>query len=269
MDSTRNQLDIQKDLINYLKSLGIKVNTKTKALGHQGFFRVNRIDISKNIKTERIIPTLLHEFAHYIIFKIKPICKDFNPIFNDNSDIIYNELIKITNFVDENSTLDKWYKQKENIQQSIKNYEKIIKATYPNFKRNENFKPFIKYSRFSDARHLIKYDAIKVLHWFSYKTYSIINLENEFPDMPKEFISYLKLKSCQRKQTSVSRKINKLKKYYKEPTELFARFIESLFINKEYTKELAAYTYKIFCEKFHSNYYNELNIVFSIVNISV
>lgn len=60
------------ELIKYFKSLGIEVYTNTKARGHQGFFLRNRIDVSKNTKPERVIPTLLHEFSHYIHNKIEP-----------------------------------------------------------------------------------------------------------------------------------------------------------------------------------------------------
>lgn len=63
---------MKKQLIKYFKSLGIEVYTNTKARGHQGFFLKNRIDISKHTKEERIIPTLLHEFAHYIHQKLEP-----------------------------------------------------------------------------------------------------------------------------------------------------------------------------------------------------
>ena len=269
MDSTRNTLDIQNDIITYLKSIGIEVRTKTKALGHQGFFRVNRIDISREIKEERIIPTLLHEFAHYIIFNIKPLCKDMHYIFNEDSEIIHKELISVTNFVDKNASLEKLYTMKHNVKQAISSHEKIIKASYPNFKRNEKFKPFLKYSRHSDIKHLVKHDAVKVLSWFSYKTYSIMNIDNEFPNTPIEFVAYLKLKSCQRKQASISRKINKLKKYYNEPTELFARFIEGLYINKEEIMHIAPYTYKKFKELFLQGYYSPLNKLFEIVNINL
>lgn len=269
MDCTRNTLEIRDKIIAYIKSIGIDVHTKTKALGHQGFFRVNRIDISRDIKEERIIPTLLHEFAHYIVFKIKPLCKDMSYIFNDDSEIIYNELTHVTNFVDSNSSLEKLYVMKENIKQSINTYEKQIKTTYPEFKRNEKFKSFIKYSRHSDIKHLMKHDAVKVLSWFTYKTYSIMNIENEFPDTPQEFVSYLKLKSCQRRQASVARKINKLRKYYKEPTELFARFIEGLYLDINKVKELAPYTYNLFKQQYYDNSYPHLNKIFEIVNISI
>ena len=270
MDYTRNQINIiKKEIINFFISLGIEVHTSTKALGHQGFFRLNRIDISRDINEERIIPTLIHEFAHFITFNIKAKCNDFNPIFKTDDNYIYNELIKVTHFVDENSKLEKLYIQKENIKKAIKHHEKIIKNKYPEFKRNEKFKPFLKHTKHSDARYLLKHDAIKVLHWFTYKTYSIINIEKEFPDMPEEFISYLKLKSSQRKQTSISRKINKLNKYYNSPTELFARFIEALYINKDTVLNTAPKTFQLFKELYYDNYYTHLNKLFEIVNIKI
>lgn len=269
MDCTRNNINSRKEIIAFLKSLGIEVHTTTKALGHQGFFRCNRIDISKNIKEERIIPTLLHEFAHYIIYNKQKVCKDFTPIFKDNSDIFYTELLRVTHFVDENSTLEKWLVQKENIKQTIKHHEKIIKNKYPDFKRSEKFKPFLKYARFSDAKHLLKHDAVKVLNWFTYRTYSIMNVEQEFPDMPQEFVSYLKLKSCQRRQASVSRRINKMTKYYNDSGELFARFIEGMYINKSNVEQLAPYTYSVFKNLFYEGYYSPLNKMFEIVNIII
>ena len=60
------------ELVNYFKSLGLEVHTGTKARGHQGFFIKNRIDVSKNVPENRVVPTLLHEFAHYIHSKIEP-----------------------------------------------------------------------------------------------------------------------------------------------------------------------------------------------------
>jgi len=63
--------DLAKLLIKYFKSLGIEVYTNTLARGHQGFFLKNRIDISKNTPEERIVPTLLHEFAHFIHSKLE------------------------------------------------------------------------------------------------------------------------------------------------------------------------------------------------------
>ena len=96
-----------------------------------------------------------------------------------------------------------------------------------------------------------------------------MNLEQEFPDIPQEFAAYLRLKSCQRKQNSISRKINKMNKYYNEPTELFARFVEGLYLDKEKVIEFAPQTFSIFKGLYEKGYYPKLNELFSIVNICV
>ena len=62
----------KKEFLKYLKSIGIVVNTRTKARGNRGFFCKNRIDISKNVEEERFMDTLAHEFAHYIHAQIEP-----------------------------------------------------------------------------------------------------------------------------------------------------------------------------------------------------
>ena len=49
---------MEKELIAYFENLGLDVHTSTKARGHQGFFLRKRIDISKNISRDRVIPTL-------------------------------------------------------------------------------------------------------------------------------------------------------------------------------------------------------------------
>ena len=61
-----------RELIKYFRSLGIEVHTSTKARGNLGFFLKNRIDISKNIPPHRVVPTLIHEFAHYVHYGIEP-----------------------------------------------------------------------------------------------------------------------------------------------------------------------------------------------------
>ena len=64
MDCTRNKLTVKQEVIQFLKSLGIDVHTTTKALGHQGFFRHNRIDISRELREERFLPTIKIGRAH-------------------------------------------------------------------------------------------------------------------------------------------------------------------------------------------------------------
>ena len=101
-----------KDLIRYLRSIGLEVHTSTKARGNQGFYIKNRIDISKNIAPERIIPTLIHEFAHYIHSLIEPFMErtggSIEVIFDDDTPKFYqNELLEVTKFVDKNSKCEK------------------------------------------------------------------------------------------------------------------------------------------------------------------
>ena len=259
-----------KDLIKYFRSIGLKVNTSTKARGNQGLYIKNRIDISKNIPQERVIPTLLHEFAHYIHSQIEPLMEQtggtLEVIFDDNESKFYeSELELVTRFVDKNSRCDKLLCHKSLLKEKIAQFERIIKDKYPAFQRSKKFVEFNRYIKGSNARYLLKYDRVK-LHsgCFVRKTqfYTIDNIENDFPDMPKEFAAYIRLNSCRKKQARVSSKINKINKYYSKPTELFARFIEGLYINKEKVQILAPNCYKRFFELLNAGYYKELSNVF-------
>lgn len=259
----------KKELINYFKSLGLTVHTSTKARGHQGFFLKNRIDISKNIPENRIIPTLLHEFAHYIHSKIEP---DMNRtggtlsmLFKEDNPIFMDELIKVTNFVDQNSLCVRLYEHKDRVKSKIKEYENIIKLYYPKFMRSKKFKEFDKYIKKSNARYLLKYDRVKLIQGGFFrkttKLYTIDNLEKDFTDMPKAFAAYIRLKSFQKKQSRISARINKYKKYYERPTELFARLIEGLYLDKEWTEAIAPNVTEKFYELLKNGYYYELSVV--------
>lgn len=157
----------KKELIKYFKSLGLTVHTTTKARGHQGFFLKNRIDISKNTPENRIVPTLLHEFAHFIHSKIEPGMNKtggtLKALFGNDGDIFLPELIRITNFVDENSLCVRLYEHKDRVKAKIKEYEKIIKEDYPKFMRSKKFKEFDKYIKKSKAKYLLKYDRVKLI----------------------------------------------------------------------------------------------------------
>lgn len=311
----------KKELIKYFKSLGIEVYTNTKARGHQGFFLNGRnktdarIDISKNVKDERLIPTLLHEFSHYIHWKLEPdmgvsggslellfnleslqtsetsvaIQKSLdlppifqslkNKFFNDEkapspskagrktTSIIKKELLAVTHFVDENSLCKKLNTQKAQTKEKIKNFESIIKQDYPNFMRSKKFKEFDKYIRKSKAKYLLKYDRVKLLSPFLRREeiYSIDYLERDFCEMPQAFCAYIRLKSYQRKQSRISSRINKLNKYYAKPTELFARFVEGLYIDEARVRALAPHTTQRFFELLEQGYYFELKDAFEIL----
>ena len=96
---------------------------------------------------------------------------------------------------------------------------------------------------------------------------SINDIESDFPGMPKEFCAYIRLKSCQKKQARISAKINRLKKYYSKPTELFARLVEGIYINPQQIKELAPNSYKRFSELLQCGYYRELAGLLDLLNI--
>ncbi len=258
----------KKTLVKYLKSLGIEVHTTTKARGHQGFFCNNRIDISKNIPEHRIIPTLLHEFAHYIHYKIEPdMVKTggtFQKLFMSDNPLIEIELFKVTNFVDENSLCVRLTEHRERVKLQIKKYDEKIKKDYPDFQRSKNFKDFDKFIKKSDARYLLKYDRVKVTGGFlglSTKLYTINTIEECFPDMPSAFASYIRLKSALRKQSRISARINRLNKYYRRPTELFARFVEGLYLDREWVEAIAPYACARFFELINQGYYGELEDV--------
>lgn len=258
----------EKDFIKYLKSLGIEVHTKTKARGHQGFFMKNRIDISKNISPERVMPTLLHEFAHYIHYGLEPAISktggSFKVLFKDENPLLLEELFKVTNFVDENSLCVKLYEHKDRIKNQIKDYEKIVKKDYPEFMRSKKFKEFDKYIKKSKAKYLLKYDRVKLIEGFfkkEEKLFSISTIEKDFPEMPAAFAAYIRLRSLQKKQTRVSARINRLYKYYTKPAELFARFVEGIYMDKDWVCAIAPYTAEKFFSLLNKGYYGRLKEV--------
>ncbi len=272
MNYDRTKPLTKRNVTEFLKSLGIEVKTNTKARGNQGLYQKNRIDISRGLKEDRAIEVLVHEFAHHIHFKID---KDFiknggsiETLFNtSNIDEIKTELINVTNLIDKNSRLKIFLKAKEETSKTIKGIQSTIKREYPEFLRSKKFPEFEKYIKHSDAKYLMKYDAVKITQGFFFKKERILtvkNLENDFPDMPSAFQLYIKLCSLKRKQTKISRRINKLNKYYEKPTELFARFVQGYFSAPETIAAIAPYTTKRFLELLKSGYYKELKDLFII-----
>lgn len=267
---------MEKELIAYFENLGLDVHTSTKARGHQGFFLRKRIDISKNISKERVIPTLLHEFTHYVHSVIEPRMEKTGGtlefIFNDeNVEIYEKELLKVTDFVDVNSRCEKLEHHKKLIKSKIIEYENIIKAKYPKFMRSKRFKEFDKYIKGSKAKYLLKHDRVKLISGILFRkveVYTIDNIEKDFAEMPKEFAAYIRLKSCQKRQSRVSARINKLKKYYAKPTELFARFTEGLYLDPDRVRSVAPHCYKRFYELLEDDYYPYLSRVLSILQLS-
>ena len=260
------------ELIKYFETLGLTVNTKTKARGHQGFYIKNRIDISKNTPENKIVPTLIHEFAHYIHSKIEQDMTRtggrLEKIFNSDNPIYKKELIKVTNFVAPDSLCIRLYEHKDRVKEKIKEQEKTIKKYYPNFQRSKNFKEFDKYIKKSSAKYLLKYDRVKVLEGGFFKKevklYSIDSIEKDFTDMPEAFASYIRLKSYQRKQSRISARINRYKKYYEKPSELFARLVEGIVIDREWVEAIAPNVTKQFFDLLNNGFYGELSQVLYI-----
>lgn len=255
----------KKSFVRYLRTLGLEVHTTTKARGHQGFFCNNRIDISKNTPEHKVLPTLMHEFAHYIHFQLEPDMPKtggtFQVLFKSDNPILAAELFKVTNFVDENSLCVRLYEHRERIHDQICEFDRLIKKSYPSFRRSQKFKEFDKFIRHSDAKYLLKYDRVKVMGGFlgfTPKIYTINTIEACFPQMPEAFAAYIRLKSLSRKQARVSARINKLNKYYKRPTELFARFVEGLYLDREWVEAIAPFTCAKFFELLDEGYYGNL-----------
>lgn len=267
-------MTLENDLIKYFKSLGLKINTNTKARGHLGFFLNGRIDISKFTPQDKVVSTLLHEFSHYIHTKIENnVAKNggsLKIIFNTDENL-EDELINVTNFTDAHSKCEILLKHKDKIKNEIKKLDEKIKEDFPNFQRSKPFKEFNKAIRGTNLKYLIKYDRVRILPtfiWDKEKILSINSLEQDFPDLKPAFINYIKLKSLTRKQRRISNRISRYKNYYKRPTELFARFVEAFYLNENNVKLIAPRTYKKFMELLENGYYMELKKALEIAKES-
>lgn len=262
----------KRNVVDFLKSLDIEVKTNTKARGNQGLYQRNRIDIAQGLTEERAVEVLVHEFAHHIHYKID---KDFlnnggkleNLFCTSDVEPIKLELKKVTEYFEQNSRLQIFIRAKKETAETIKGMQNAIKREYPDFLRSKKFAEFEKYIKNSEAKYLVKYDAVRLMHGFFFKKERIItvkNMEKDFPDMPKSFQLYIRLCSLLRKQTRISRRINKLNKYYEKPTELFARFVQTYFSNKSEVEKIAPHTVSRFNELLNEGYYRELKDLFEI-----
>lgn len=257
----------ESEFISFLRNEGIEVKTNTKARGNLGICFKNRIDISKKAKPERRLAILAHEYAHKIHYEIeKEALKQggsLEKVFNtDEVEVIKRELVRVTHFVDENSLFLEYHSRKDKIKEEIKYYDDLVKQEYPDFKRSCEFIPIKKYFRKNNlnAKYLLRHDHVKLISPIFRKEelISINTVDEDFPQIPEAFRNYLKLLSFQRKQRKLSARKNKLNKYYLRPTELFARFIEGFFIDKEKIKLIAPVTYKRFEVLLYKDYYGNL-----------
>lgn len=262
----------KKNVIEFLRSLDIEVHTNTKARGNNGLYQRNRIDVARGLDEEKAISVLVHEFAHHIHSKID---NDFvrnggslECIFKVvNCEEIQKELVELTNLFDKNSKMNIFLKAKEEVSHQIKGMQKVIQNEYPKFQRSKKFEEFEKYIKNSDAKYLVKYDAVRLTAGFFFKKERILtvkNLEQDFPDMPKAFQLYIRLCSKQRKQAKITRRLNKMNKYFEKPTELFARFVQYYFCNSSEVSQIAPITTQRFNELLNSGYYKELKDFFEI-----
>lgn len=252
-------------MTDFVRSLGLCVNTKTKARGHQGFFLQNRIDISANLTDKRKIEVLIHEFTHYIHSKIdSSVLKNHGTLGTlfPNADIktIEEELIKVTRFVDTNKSYKLLTERREQTLNEIKTISNVIKQDYPDFKRSYPYQKFEKIIKKTDAKYLLKYDLVqvKVMFLTKPKIYSVKTVDSDFPQLDEQVRNYIKLKAKQRTLRKISSRLNRLDKYYTRPTELFARFVEALFVDTNAVSEIAPYTYLVFCKELTNNRYLEL-----------
>lgn len=267
MVDARNKTIIKTELIEYLKNIGLDIHTTTKARGNNGFFKNGRIDVSKKLDDYSAIRVLLHEYAHYINFLMDEKFKNADILFDCDIENFEDELLCVTNFVDENSLCKTLIAEREKIKKSIKNLTAGIRDVYPKFNPSEDLKQFKRYAMWSNLGYLEKYDRVKLISWFSPKTYSIANVRKDFPNIPDVFVNYLTLKSKQRKRARITSRISKLNKYYSNPSELFARFIEGLYVDKNMVEMLAPNTYQRFRILYYAGYYQGLKPVFDIVGI--
>lgn len=261
-----------KELVKFIEAQGLVVNMNTKARGHLGFFTNGRIDISKNTPEERVIPTLLHEYSHYIHSQLENnIAKtggSLKILFDtENVEEILGELIEVTHFIDENSLHKKLSYHQELVKNKIKELDKEVKKEYPNFQRSKKFKELDKIVRKSNAKYFLRYDRVKLKGWLFQKPkiYTIENIERDFPELKPSVIAFIRLKSYQKKQTRIAQRINKLNKYYERPTELFARFVEGLYEDDDGVRELAPITTCRFFELLQQGYYKNLKEVFTAI----
>ena len=279
---------IKDRLIEFVRSLNIDLILTSKSkrclgcyIQKTNSYKTNIIKISANLLDKKFIEVLSHEFAHFVHNIMINTTKNNNDnlsfLFNidmenfDLINIVNKELINVTYYIDKNSTFENLNKEKDKVKNKIKILEFSIKEKYPYFLKSRPFYEFNKYIKKSEARFLLKYDNVRLITPFlkCEKKLSINNIDNDFKDMPIEFRNYLRLKSLTKKQTNITKKINNLKKYYYNPNELFARFIEGIIIDNNLIKNIANTTYNQFYYLLKNGYYPYLNEYLSLLKLNI
>lgn len=256
MVSERNRI---LELKEYLLSLGICVNIgKNKARGHRGLFMhrfdSSRIDISDDVEHEKILSVILHEFAHYIHYSYDKTLKSLDFIFDEFTDEIKEELIKITVNEVPKDFAQALYNKKDGLKKELKILSEQIKNFCPDFKLSEKNKKIEKTINYP-FKYLLKYDRVKFMSDF----YSLQNVRNY--NLSEEAVLYLQIKSKQRAINRINSKISKLNKYYNHPTELFARFLDYYYTKPEYTSLIAPRACE-YMKRAKSKYIEKLDEIF-------
>ena len=248
------------ELKEYLLSLGIKVNIgKNKARGHKGIFMHRfggcRIDISDNVPQENVLSVILHEFAHYIHYSYDTTLHSLDFIFGEFSDELREELIKITVKDIPKEFATALCTKKSALNEEIKDILKKIKVYEPGFKLSENNKSIEKNISYP-VKYLLKYDRVKI----GDELYSLDKLEKS--KIGEKEMLYMLLKSKQRAVKRINSRISRLNKYYNNPTELFARFLDSYYTKAEYTRQNAPVASSILSES-NNPFITKLNQIFN------
>jgi len=249
------------ELSEYLSSLGVNINIgKNRARGHKGIFMRNgseyRIDVSKSIDKNDCLSVMLHEFAHFVHYSYDKTLKSLDFAFGELSDELQEELIKITVQEVPKNFASNLFNIKQNLQSQIKNFSDEIRKFDKNFKLSCPDKKIEKEIPYP-IKYLLKYDKVKFMN----KIYDIENLDNDY-DLSQEKKLYILIKSKQRALKRINSKINRINKYYNNPSELFARFVDFYYTNPEYTRTTAP----VACARFRESnidFFKKIDTIFS------
>ena len=252
-------------LIELLQSKNITINIgKNKARGNNGIFIYKndnfRIDISKNITESEKIKVILHEYAHFIHYKYDHTLNSLDFIFDNLTDDENEELLKITIEKIPTTLALKLCNKKEKYKSDIKYFTKLIRNEFHDFNATKKYNKIEKKLP-KLAKLLLKHDLIN----YNNQLINLVNICTFYPNLNKNELNYIKLFSTKRKLNRINNRISKLNNYYNKPTELFARFIETYFVEKNKCLKLAPLlTQKI--EKIINNKLiyelNEINDIF-------
>lgn len=240
MDSKRNCIV---ELTDYIQSLGVTVNVgKNKARGNKGFFCTKsgcyRIDISNSIEVSSVLPTLLHEFAHFLHYRYDSSLKSLDFIFPNLSVDEEEELLKITVKNVPKDFAKSLYEQKEMYASENKKYISILKNEFPDFKVS---KPLLKLEQGLQFGFIFPFEHSEVQS------------------------AYIKLKTNLKIISRINAKINKINKYYNQPSELWARFFEFYFCHSKEAFEYAPLLSARFSNIVISNNITEITCIYDIL----